>query len=205
MKHINISQPIKVIDNFFESADLWRHFALKQQYERDTASTWPGIRTAAINDLNETLFHSLANKLISHIHAKTSFLHLKTNFALVDKSYNLGWIHQDEPFYNVAGVIFLNPSPPKNSGISFFTEIDKDNENYAKSAYEENNEIPDNRIKFLDIKKQQRSLFKRNMYVENMYNRCVMFAPHNYHAAEEYFGTDIQDSRLTITFFGTAK
>jgi hypothetical protein len=205
MKQIPIPQPIKVIDDFFESAELWRHFALKQEFAEDTAGTWPGVRSKPINDINENLFHSLANKLISHIHAKQIFLHLKTNFALVDQSYNLGWIHKDEPFYNVAGVIFLNPNPPKNSGISFFTEIKQDDQNYAKLAHDENQEPCDSRLKFIDFKKQQRELFKRNMYVENKFNRCVMFAPHTYHGAEEYFGTTNQDSRLTITFFGTAQ
>jgi hypothetical protein len=203
MKHIPISQPIKVIDNFFESGDLWRHYALKQEYNIDEYKTWPGTRTKPINELNENLFHSLATKLINHIHAKQNFLHLKTNFALVNNTYGKGWIHQDEPNYNVAGVIFLNPHPPKDSGISFFTKINDDDQNYAKLSFEEN--TTQDLKKYLKFKEQQRELFKKNMYIENVYNRCVMFAPYQWHSAENYFGDTIETSRLTITFFGTAQ
>ena len=203
MKHVSIPQPIKVIDNFFESASLWRHYALKQEYFPDEYKTWPGVRTKPINELNEQLFHSLATKLISHIHAKQNFLHLKSNFALVDSSYGKGWIHQDEPKYNVAGVIFLNFNPPKNSGISFFTKVKEDTANYVELAFEENAQ-PDLK-KYIKFKDQQRESFKRNMYVENVFNRCVMFAPHQWHSAETYFGNTSENSRLTITFFGTAK
>jgi tellurite resistance-related uncharacterized protein len=204
MKKLQVQQPIKVIDNFFESADLWRHFALKQEYNKDIANTWPGIRTAPINELHDSLFRSVATKLVQHLHSKTGFSHLKMNFASVDKSYNLGWIHQDEPFYNIAGVIFLTPAPPNNSGLSFFTKINSDNENYAKLAIEENHEEPLDRIKFLKFKEQQRLQFKKNMQVENVFNRCVLFPPNNWHSAETYFGDTLEDSRLTITFFGIA-
>jgi hypothetical protein len=199
-----LRQPIKVLDGFLESAAVWRHFALKQDFATDENLSWPGTRTKTIDELNPTAFHTLAGKLIQHIHGRTHFRHLKTNFALVDKSFNMGWIHRDESFYNVAGVIFLNPEPPKNSGLTIFTQINE-TKDYTKMFVEEIQADPADRHQFLKYKQEQRASFKQNMYIENMYNRCVMFSPEHWHSAQEYFGDSPDTARLTITFFGTAE
>lgn len=200
-----LPQPIKVIDDFFEAPLLWNHFAIKQEYSRDENSTWPGTRTAPLNELNMSLFNSAASKIIRHIHDRSFFSFLKINFALTDGSYNKGWLHQDEPMYNVAGVIFLNPVAPVGSGLGFYNQIKETDFNYNQYFFEELKADPSKRIDFIKYKDEQRSLFKRNMYVENVFNRCVMFPPHMWHAAEGYFGTNNNDSRLTLTFFGVAK
>ena len=200
-----LQQPIKVVDDFFESPLLWRHFSLKQQYTTDEKATWPGVRSQPLNELNMNLFSSLASKLLQHVHDKTFFSFLKVNFASVDGSYNLGWMHNDEPMYNFASVIFLNPEPPKGSGLGFYTQVADANQNYNQQFFEELKADPKDRAKFIAHKEEQRSFYKQNMYVENVFNRCVMFPPHMWHSAEKYFGNNIDDSRLTITIFGIAK
>jgi len=120
-----VRQPFKIVDDFFECPDLWRYHALKQEYTTDEQATWPGVRSTVLDQINETLFHSLASKIIVHCPGKRYFHYLKINYALVDESYNLGWCHVDEPKYNVAGVIFLNPDPPKNSGTIFYKKTNK--------------------------------------------------------------------------------
>jgi hypothetical protein len=198
-------QPIKVIDDFFESPELWRSYALSQTYTRDEKSTWPGIRSNVLNELNMSLFGSLASNLIKHIHDKTKFLHLKVNFALVDGSYNMGWLHQDEPHYNVAGVIYLNKDAPANSGTSFYNKIAEQDNDYNKLFFEELAAEPSEREQYVPFKHEQRKLFKRNMTVEGKFNRCIMFPPSMWHGADNYFGTTNEDSRLTIVFFGIAQ
>lgn len=199
-----LQQPIKVIDDFFEAPLLWRHFALNQAYAKDPNLSWPGVRTAALNELNMNLFNSVAEKLIKHIHDRTYFKFLKVNFASVDGSYTKGWLHRDEPMYNVGGVIFLNPEPPKGSGLGFYTptqDIDfKFGEYFAKDL----TGTPEERLELVKYKDEQRAMYKRNMYVENAFNRCVMFPPYMWHTAEQYFGDDLETSRLAITFFGIA-
>jgi hypothetical protein len=141
--------------------------------------------------------------MIKHIHGKTFFSLLKVNFALVDESYSIGWMHQDEPQYNVAGVVFLNKTPAADSGLSFYTKISDNTTDYNSIFFEELNAAPENR-NFDKFKEEQRSLFKKNMTVENIFNRCVLFPPGQFHAANRYFGTTKDDSRLSITFFGIA-
>ncbi|CAB4125861.1 hypothetical protein UFOVP181_377 [uncultured Caudovirales phage] len=199
-----LKQPIKVIDNFFETAEVWRHYALKQDFARDENSTWPGTRTATLDQLNIELFNSLATSIINHMHDKKYFSLLKINFALVDTSYNIGWMHQDEPQYNVAGVIFLNKNAPANTGLSFYHKIADNNQDYNSIFFEELKADLEDRKAYVKFKEEQRTLFKRNMTVENVFNRCVMFPPDQFHAADGYFGNTIDDSRLTINFFGIA-
>ncbi len=198
-------QPIKVIDDFFESPELWRSYALSQTYTRDEKSTWPGIRSNVLNELNMSLFGSLASNLIKHIHDKTKFLHLKVNFALVDGSYNMGWLHQDEPHYNVAGIVYLNKDAPPDTGTSFYNRIAEQDNDYNKLFFDELAADPADREKFIPLKHEQRKIFKKNMTVENVFNRCIMFPPSMWHGADNYFGTTNEDSRLTIVFFGIAQ
>lgn len=199
-----LKQPIKVIDNFFESPELWRIYALKQEYSRDDYSTWPGIRSKPLNELNIDLFNSLASKLINHIHDKGGFAKLKVNFASVDGSFGSGWLHQDEPEYNVAGVIYLNDVSELGTGTSFYNKIHSTDRNFNQIFKDELTADPKSRIKYEKFKEDQRSLFKQNMTVENIFNRCVMFPPECWHGADKFFGNTMQDSRLTINFFGIA-
>lgn len=199
-----LKQPIKVIDNFFEAPDLWQHYALKQEFTRDENSTWPGTRTTTLDQLDMELFNSVATTIINHMHDKKFFSLLKINFASVDGSYNIGWMHQDEPQYNVAGVIFLNKIAPATTGLSFYTKVADNNQDYNSLFFEELKADSADRLAFTKFKEEQRTLFKRNMTVENIFNRCVMFPPDQFHAADGYFGNTLDDSRLTINFFGIA-
>jgi hypothetical protein len=199
-----LKQPIKVIDNFFEAPDVWRHYALKQEFTKDSTSTWPGTRTASLDVLSMPLFNAFASNLIKHIHDRTFFSLLKVNFALVDETYNIGWMHQDEPTYNVAGVVFLNKIVPPNSGLSIYTKIANSSIDFNSIFFEELAADPSTRAQFIKFKLEQRSYFKCNTTVNNFFNRCVLFSPDNFHAADGYFGSTKEDSRLAITFFGVA-
>lgn len=197
--------PIKVIDTFFESPELWREFALKQEFTRDPKSPWPGLRSKMLSEINPDLFASFAGKLIKHCHGGSGFINLEVSFSLVDETYKEGWLHQDEPHYNVAGLIYLNPTPAPNSGTSFYTMIKPANESFGHLLEEEFTTPAEDRKDYTEDKLRQKSYFKKNMTVENEFNRCIMFHPNNWHAANGFFGSTDKDSRLTLNFFGTWK
>lgn len=198
--------PTKIIDDFFEHPSLWRHFALKQTYSRDPKySTWPGERTDTLDKLNADLFHSLAGKIIFHLPQYKVFRSLQINCSLVDKSYGTGWIHDDEPKWNVAGLIYLTPNPAPNSGTLFYKKIGNSNQDFNKIFLEELASEPHEREKYEKYKTAQRALYEKVMTVGNVYNRCIIFHPHMWHGADSYFGTTKEDSRLTINFFGYAE
>ncbi len=197
--------PIKVIDTFLESPELWREFALRQEFTRDNESPWPGLRTKLLTEINTDLFSSFASKLIKHCHGGGGFTNLEVSFALVDETYKTGWLHQDEPHYNIAGIIFLNPYPEKSSGTSFYHMVKPAQESFTHLLQEEFATPVNERRDYTEDKQRQRSYFKKNMSVENEFNRCVMFHPNEWHAADGFFGSTLHDSRLTINFFGTWK
>jgi len=197
--------PIKVIDTFLESPELWRDYALKQEFFRDTMAPWPGLRTKSLNEINPDLFNSLARKLIKHCHGSTEFPHLEITFALVDETFGTGWIHQDEPKYNIAGMIYLNPSAPLGTGTGFYNFSTYTDESFFHQALDEYNALEVDRPKFEEAKQRQRSFFNKTMTVENEFNRCLMFHPNQWHAADKFFGNSKETARLTINFFGVCR
>jgi hypothetical protein len=195
----------KVIDDFFEIPSIWRHLALSQEYNRDPEyATWSGSRTQTLDNIDLKLFHTLAGRLITHLHGYTMFKSLQVNFASVDASYGTGWIHDDEPKWNVAGVIYLHPTPADNSGTLFYNKIKDTDVDFHDVFFKEINAAPEDRAPFQKYKAEQRSLYRKTMTVGNVYNRCVMFRPDMWHSADTYFGNDLESSRLTINFFGFA-
>ena len=168
----NITQNFKIVDSFLELPGLWRSFALQQDYLKDQ-SGYPGKKSKTLDEFNDNIFHSLAEKIVKHVNGKNNFQRLKIQFAYTTESEFSQNIHQDEPFYNVAGIIYLNENPPLNTGTLF----------YNKNL---NGEL----IKTLTI--------------ENVFNRMVIFNPSLWHSPAGTFGSDLETSRLTITFFGIA-
>lgn len=165
----NIKQHFKIIDNFLELPGMWRIFALQQEYIKD----YPGKKTKTLDKLNDGMFHSLAEKIVLHVNGKNNFQRLKIQFAYTNLNEFSNVSHQDEPFYNVAGLIYLNENPPANTGTVFF----------SKAVSGE---------------------LVETITVENAYNRMIIFDPAQWHAIAGTFGDDLESSRLTITFFGTA-
>jgi len=116
-------QHLKIVDNFLESPGLWRAFALDQEYAKDQ-SGYPGKKTKPLDDINDKLFHTLAGKIIKHTNGKEGFQRLKIQFTYSTAEEFKENNHQDEPFYNVAGVIYLNENAPLNTGTQFL-DLDK--------------------------------------------------------------------------------
>lgn len=162
-------QPTKIIDEFLEAPFLWRYFILKQKYQKDE-SYHPGKKSLPLDQLNEALFHQLAAKIIKHVPQKNNFERLKIQFAYTTSADPNDFPpHRDEPFYNVAGVIYLQTNPVLSAGTSFYSR--------------------DHRC---------------TLEVKNIFNRMVIFHPGILHKQTDVFGDELENSRLTIIFFGTA-
>lgn len=203
MRKLNSSRiPIKVIDNFFESPQLWRHFALKQQFHHDEISNFPGQYSKLLGELDTSLFHSLASRLIQHLPGFSNFQFLETSFRLADASYGRGWIHHDDPKFNVAGLIYLNVDPPADSGTIIYSMQSQTEQSYQDYKFQEFSSLPEDRHVFDRYKEEQRLLFKKNMTIHNVFNRCVLYSPLVWHSADRFFGSSNDDSRLTLNFFG---
>ena len=56
--------PTRVVDDFLQEPDLWRYFALQQDYHFADNEAWPGQRTVSLGDLDQGLFESFAKTLL---------------------------------------------------------------------------------------------------------------------------------------------
>jgi hypothetical protein len=199
--------PLISIDNFFESPTLVRDFALRQEYFKGDRGNWPGLRSKFIDEIDPDFFHVFASKLIYYIPGRHSFAILQTSFQIIDGTYGSGWIHTDEDKYNVAGMIYLSLNPtPLDSGTTFYdNRIDVNADDYSKMFMEEvNSDDAEGRRKFEQYREDHRKQWVPNARIQNRFNRCNIFDPRTWHSADYFFGETMENSRLTLVFFGEA-
>jgi hypothetical protein len=197
--------PTIVADNFFEAPDLWREFALRQEYFKGDRGTWPGLRTDMLSNLNPNLHNLLIDKIV-----KTNGLYTKIDkadfsFQLIDKSYGAGWVHDDDDKHTLAGVIYLSDNCPINAGTTIYEKgPDFNSHKYFDVFYKDVTAEPgretDEASKYRD---EHKNNFNTSIVTEGRYNRCIMFDPRQWHSADNFFGETTEDTRLTIVFFCT--
>jgi len=120
-----------------------------------------------------------------------------TSFQIVEEKYDCGLIHQDG---NVvfAGIIYLSPDAPLNSGTSIFRK----NNQFNQKDYDEAMLLNDKKLKSNNQSDYDyHKMFDEVVTVNNVYNSLVLFEGDTYHAANKFFGSSINDARLTQTFF----
>lgn len=198
--------PTKIIDNFFDVPSLWRTLALAQEFDLASDSTYPGQRTAFLNQIDQAAFEDFAKRLLAHLPMFNGFEQLWANFHLIDDTYGNGWVHDDDPTTNVSGLVYLNPNPPPNSGTTIYkdqqaVDAGKYSEFFHKDVLHANE---DERAALARYRHEQRDLFTPSMTIENVYNRCILFDPKVWHAPNNFFGKTKDDSRLTLVFFAKA-
>ena len=198
--------PITIIQNFYDNPDEIRRFALSQNYqychEKIDNYGFPGCRTEELRKIDSNLYESLCRKLISVFHdlgKDPMRWEILTSFQIVEEKYDRGLIHQDG---NVvfAGIIYLSPDAPLNSGTSIFRK----NSKFNQTTYDEAMLLNDEMLK----SNQQSSydyheMFDEVVTVNNVYNSLILFEGDTYHAANKFFGASKNDARLTQTFFVT--
>lgn len=201
-----------VIDNFLQNPDSVREMALSQVYfsNQKNDSTFPGKRTKFLAEIAPQYNISLFNKLTTllfNVEQSAYTVDIKSNFQLISADFCRGWVHEDNPdTEDIAGVLYLNPNAPINSGTEFYK--------VKKDVKIKDVEIKDyTHVKKLfvmgKIKKEDAidSLRKNNNQYEltdvisNKYNRLILYPSHWLHCAGEYFGSTDETSRLTQVFF----
>ena len=199
--------PTVIIDDFFETPSLWRHFALSQQFFKGERGTWPGLRTDMLNIINPELYQVLEYKLLQHLPQFKRFKKIESTFQIIDGTYGNGWVHDDNPEHNVAGLIYLNEKAPVGSGTTLYLDsVDFDAENYTQMFVDDVTvSDAEDRKKFQKYRDDQRSKFISSTNIDHFWNRCIIFDPRTWHSADNFFGSTLEDSRLTLVFFGNTE
>jgi hypothetical protein len=198
--------PVAIIENFYEKPDAIRKFALAQKYtfchnRLNLEYVYPGSRTKDLFDLDSTLHEKICKKLVSVFHnAEYDYMRwaLSTSFQSVTKEYKQGVIHTDQNTI-FAGVLYLTPDAPLNSGTSLF----KPNKSFDEKKYQHALKQNDEKFRAGEIvmDTSYHSMFDEIVRVNNVYNTLIIYEGRHFHAANQFFGKTMKDSRLAQVFF----
>lgn len=129
MKQIRALQ----IDDFFENPNLIRECALAQTYRApDEDENWLGLRTEELDiEIGGLDVDKYIKDKVKYYLPNVPNFDLTLVFHLLPESVrgNMGdkfeylQSHTDSEVVHFAGVVYLTPKPPLNSGTSFFADI----------------------------------------------------------------------------------
>lgn len=201
---IRINNPFPgmiVVENFYDNPDLVREHAMSQVFNINSEHH-KGARTdtKTVFDGTKEFFESILHKRITHWddHIYNGvFQYCVAEDPLV--------YHTDHQAY--AAVVFLTPDAPPECGTSFY----KSRHNGLMRAPTQ--EDCERTGKSMDELLQE--MFAGNYYdktrwdkvdmIGNVYNRMVIWDARKVHAASDYFGDRIDNSRLFHMFFFDAE
>lgn len=196
----NIYCNLMVIDNFYTNAQATREYILTQEFK--VRGNYPGQRT--ISFANEHL-KQMIEGYIRHFSGKITEWpmprgtdHEKTTAEIYNGAYQYTtsrdrtWVHNDG-WNNWAGVLYLTPNAPVNSGTGIYRF--KDGTRTIDEAEARGNK------KIIDDCSQDYTKWELVDHIGNIFNRLVLFNSKQYHASLDYFGTNKENGRLFQVFF----
>jgi len=200
-KHRNIYCNLLIIDNFYINALDTRKYILSQEFK--VRGNYPGQRT--ISYANQHL-KEMIEGYIQHFAGKITKWPIPVegdNSSIYNGAYQYTtsrdrtWIHTDG-WNNWAGVLYMTPNAPVNSGTGIFRF--KDGTRTVNEAEARGNKG------ILDAHSQDYTKWELVDKVGNVFNRLVLFNSKQYHASLDYFGTNKENGRLfQVFFFSTEK
>lgn len=202
---MNLYPTVTVIENFYENPDEIRKFALKQKFSychelENIDYVFPGCRTKDLSVLDKNLYEKVCKKLVSIFH-NTQHDHMRwaisTSFQVVEEKFGRGVLHQDNNTV-FAGILYLTPDAPLSAGTSLFRPNKSFNEEEYQAAINQND------INFKSNKPVStiyHNMFDETVRVNNVYNTLIIFNAQTYHAANEFFGENLKNGRMTQAFF----
>jgi hypothetical protein len=199
--------PVTVLDNFFDDPDGVRKWALEQKYFSDPAGSWPGKRTLSLDQLNLPFLDHLSRKYFSlffNFDKEDVRWKIDAYFQLIDKHSGSGWVHHDCP-QRMSGIIYLSPNASLDGGTSIFkrkngsviTNFERVNKAKIATYLQQ---VPPHETEHIRL--EDRAVYEETIKVGNVYNRLLTFDGHLHHAAQDFFGENLE-SRLTLIFFIT--
>lgn len=198
--------PVTIVEDFYVNPDFIRKFALAQEYkfcsdQKNPAYGWPGSRTKDLFELDKSLFAEVCKKLVSVFHnTEHDYMRwaISSSFQSATADYGRGVMHTDTNTI-FAGVLYLTPNAPLNSGTSLYRKnVTFDADKYQR-ALEVNDEAYKSNEKIAPT--GYHSMFDEVVRLNNVYNTLILFEGQSYHAANQFFGDTLENSRLTQVFF----
>lgn len=176
-----------IIDNFYDDPYAVREFALKQNFEEDL-NYYKGSRTREqfIVPGTKEAFEKIIGKKITNW---TETHGMCGRFQYCTAEDDLVY-HCDSQ--TLAGMVYLTPDAPHSCGTSLFA--------HKRTGLRNENDFGNVNV-FGETGYYDRTKFELVDTAGNVFNRLVLFDAKCIHSANEYFGTDITNSRLFHLFF----
>ena len=185
-----------VIDNFFEDPYAVRNFALQQKFFDGEGAVGARTRKQFLwEGLRERFEEIIGHKIQDHtengygwndIGINGRFQYCKAGTPMVYHCDVQRW----------AGLIFLTPDAPPQSGTSFYRH--KETKRAHRDIIQTEGDVLEvfNNKTFLDP-----TPFEKTDTVANVFNRLVIFDGGLIHSGNDYFGWDLESSLLFKIFF----
>ncbi len=198
IKHSSFGQinpEIIIVDNFYKDPDAVRNFAINN-LSFNPSGYHKGYRTQRfILDGTKEKFENILNKKIINWeypgYANGCFQFCVESDPIV--------YHVDQQMF--AGIVFLTPDAPLDSGTLTFKSKKTGRFKYSKNEIDQKDFLSS----FTDDTGNVNFYSNANLElvdrVANVYNRLVLFEARSIHAAEKYFGDTINNGRLFHIFF----
>ena len=177
-----------IIDDFYNNPDEVRLTGLNADFS--VKGNYPGLRTASY--INDSI-KEVIQKVIQPLGGQVTYWgeeHYTGSYQYTTK-HDRSWVHCDG-FNTWAGVCYLTPGAPHNSGTGLFTHTDT---GIFKKPAEEN------LYKKLNEDGGDPSKWTLTDVISNKYNRLALYRGNFYHSSMLYFGEDVHTGRLFQTFF----
>ena len=183
---------ILVVDDFYKNPDEVRAFALTQPF--DVSGVYPGPRTACdttdeCKDAIAALLYPLGGKITNFGDYEGSPVY-SGGYQLSLATSIKQWVHADT-FNNWAGILYLNPDAPLSAGTNFYKH--KATGELKCQNREEGNMHGEDAYDW--------TKWELVTSIANVYNRLILFRAQQYHTSGDFFGTTLEDGRLTQIFF----
>jgi hypothetical protein len=196
----NQHKDVIVVDNFYDDPDLVRDFAMNglafspSKYHKGERATDRFILNGTKAKLEKIIGREIYNWNYEG-YANGIFQFCTADQALV--------YHVDTQMY--AGVVYLTPDAPVTAGTAFYKSKVNGHRSFdstqrSSKEYVEAFKGNSNEMNFYDS-----SNFELVDVVGNVYNRLVLFNASQIHAATQYFGDSIENSRFFHMFFFDVK
>ena len=187
-------QNIIVVDNFYADPMQIRQHALQQEFR--VFGNFPGRRTVsfASSALKDKIQQYLSEKIVLFPTPKDTDgqRDVYNGSFQIATSRDHTWFHTDGG-NNYAGVLFLTPDAPVQSGTGFYRFWD------GTTTLRE--QLRNGNSKSINDASQDKTKWQKVDSVGNVFNRLVLFKSNRFHKSMKYFGNTLEDARLFQVFF----
>lgn len=182
--NLNLDKRIFVVDNFYKNPHTVRDFALKQKFV-DDIRFYKGRRT------NQQFFVPGTKEIFEKIIGQKIKSWEQHGMCGVFQSCNAeDAIVYHTDYQNWAGMVYLTPDAPFECGTSLYAHKETKKRHQSEDIGE-----------CFSGGFYDKSKFELVDTIGNVFNRLVIFNGKCIHAASQYFGQTIEDSRLFHMFF----